>query len=212
MKVCTSETSFLKRTTNKYKNRLFTYFAKLVNILDFNSKRLSIRKTGCGETFIYYIDYDKDPFYLVTDDLKEYFEENKNNKCLTMILKSQRQKMIYTRIWEEIKKLINKFDNIGDVPCTTSQKTRFCRRLCRHYDKDYGVISFDTDDILSLNSIINIYSLTIIIRSVFKVDNKFYPQIYLTNCYMTKSSSLERIKMLEYDRIDVSEGIDVNKF
>ena len=47
--------------------------------------------------------------------------------------------------------------------------------------KNYDVISFDTDDILSLNSIINIYSMAIIIRSVFK-DNKFYPQIYLTDC------------------------------
>ena len=35
------------------KNRLFTYFAKLVNILDFDFKRLSIRKAGIGETCIY---------------------------------------------------------------------------------------------------------------------------------------------------------------
>ena len=66
--------------------------------------------------------------------------------------------MIYTRIWEE-------FSN---------------------YDKNYDVISFDTDDILSLNSIINIYSMTIIIKSVFKDNNKFYPQIYLTNCRYNK--------------------------
>ena len=42
-----------------------------------------------------------------------------------------------------------------------------------NYDKNYDVISFDTDDILSLNSIINIYSITIIIKSVFKDNNKF---------------------------------------
>ena len=41
---------------------------------------------------IYYIDYDKDPFYLVTDDLKGYFEENDDSKY----------EMMYTRIWEEI--------------------------------------------------------------------------------------------------------------
>ena len=44
------------------------------------------------------------------------------------------------------------------------------------------VTIFDTDDILSLNSIINIYSITIIIKYVFKDSNKFYPQIYLTDC------------------------------
>ena len=80
------------------KNRLFTYFAKLVNILDFNPKRLSIEKTGSGETCIYYINYDKDPSYLVIDDLRGYFEKNEYNKYLTIILKSQKQKMIFNKI------------------------------------------------------------------------------------------------------------------
>ena len=109
---------------------------------------LSIRKAGSGETCIYYIDYGKDPFYLVINDLKGYFEENDDNRYLTMIFTSKSQKMMYTRIWEEIKKVINEVDEFSN----------------------YDVISFDTDDILSLNSIINIRSLTIIIKSVFK-DN-----------------------------------------
>ena len=150
------------------KNRLFILFAKLVNILDFNSKRLSIEKTGSSKTCIYYINYDKDPFYLVIDDLKGYFEQNENNKYLTLILKSQRQKIIYIKIWEEIKKLINEVDEFSN------------------YDKDYDAISFETHDILSLNSIINIYSMTIVIRTVSKDNNKFYPQIYLTNCTYNK--------------------------
>ena len=87
---------------------------------------------------------------------------------MTLIFKSQIQKIIYTEIWDEIKKLINEVDEFSN------------------YDKDYYVISFDTDDILSLNSIINIYSITIIIKSVFKDNNKFYPQIYLKNCTYNK--------------------------
>ena len=148
-------------------NRLFTLFAKVVNIFDFNSKRLNIQKTRGGEACIYYIKYDKDPFYLVINDLKGYFEQNDNNKYLTMIFTSKSQKM-YTRIWEEIKQVINEVDEFSN------------------YDINYDVISFDTDDILSLNSIINIYSMTIIIKSVFKDNNKFYPQIYLTNCRYNK--------------------------
>ena len=70
------------------KNRLFTLFAKLVNNLDFNPKRLNIEKSGSGKTCIYYIRYDKDPFYLVINDLKGYFEENDDNKYLTMIFTS----------------------------------------------------------------------------------------------------------------------------
>ena len=69
------------------KNKLFTLFAKLVNIFDFNSKRLNIEKAGNGEICIYYFKYDKDPFYLVIDDLKGYFEQNDDNKYLTMILR-----------------------------------------------------------------------------------------------------------------------------
>ena len=104
------------------KNRLFTLFATVVNAFEFNSKRLSIRKAGSGETCIYYIDYGKDPFYLVIDDLKGYFEENYDNKCLTMIFTSKSQKMMYTRIWEEIKKVINEVDEFSN------------------YDKNYDVI------------------------------------------------------------------------
>ena len=79
--------------------------------------------------------------------------------------------MIYTKIWEEIKKLINEVD----------EDFKFS-----DYNKDYGVISFETDDVLPLNSIVNIYSMTIVIRSVFKDDNQFYPQIYLSNCTYNK--------------------------
>ena len=92
-----------------------------------------------------------------------------------MIFKNKSQKMMYTRIWEEIKKVINEVDEFSN------------------YDKNYDVISFDTDDILSLNSIINIYSIAIIIKSVFK-DNKFYPQIYLTNCMYNQIHSKGLIK------------------
>ena len=150
------------------KNKLFTLFAKLVNNLDFNPKRLSIEKTGSGETCIYYIEYDKDPFYLVIDNLKGYFEQNDDNKYLTMIFMSKSQKMMYMKKWEEIKKVINEVDEFSN------------------YDKSYDVISFGTDDILSLNSMINIRSMTIIIKSVFKDNNKFYPQIYLRNCMCNK--------------------------
>ena len=124
---------------------------------------------------IYYINYDKNPFYLVIDDLQGYFErlkglgsaaKNEYNKYLTLIVKSQRQKIIYIKIWEEIKKLINEVDD-----------NKFS-----DYNKDYGIISLEKDDFLPLNSIINIYSMTTIIRSVFKYNNKFYPQIYLNNC------------------------------
>ena len=62
----------------KIKDPLFTYYSRLVNILDFNPKKLSIKKATEAVNdelqYIYYVKYDKDPFYLVIDDLKGYFK------------------------------------------------------------------------------------------------------------------------------------------
>ena len=65
-------------------------------------------------------------------------------------------------------------------------------------------IKFDSDDNLPLNKILKFRILTIIIRNIFEKDGKYYPQIFLDDC-------LYEIQMLEYNRVDVSEGINVNK-
>ena len=43
-------------------------------------------------------------------------------------------------------------------------------------------IKFKTDDNLPLNELIMFHMLTIVVRSVFEEDSKFYPQIYLDKC------------------------------
>ena len=43
-------------------------------------------------------------------------------------------------------------------------------------------IKFDTHDNLPLNKPLNLHMLTIIIRSVFEDEYKFYPQVYLDEC------------------------------
>ena len=134
------------------------------NILDFDFKKLSIQKVeDDDETCVYYINYNKDLFYLVIDNLKGYLKINDDNKYLTIIFTSESQKMMYETIWKEIKKLIN--NEISD------------------YSKDYTVFKFDSNDVLPLDSIINIHSLAIITRYVFKDDNKYYPQIYIHSCW-----------------------------
>ena len=45
------------------------------------------------------------------------------------------------------------------------------------------------------------------IRSVFEEDDKIYPQVFLDDTL----HELNIKKMLEYNRIDISEGVDVNK-
>ena len=50
------------------------------------------------------------------------------------------------------------------------------------YEKDYRKIKFDSNDVLPLNKNIRFISVTIVIRSVFEKDGKYYPQIFLDDC------------------------------
>ena len=44
-------------------NKIFTYPTKLINILDFDFKKISIQKVGDDKACVYYINYDKDLFF-----------------------------------------------------------------------------------------------------------------------------------------------------
>ena len=95
----------------KIENPLFTYYARFVNILDFNPKKLSIEKVcAINDNLerIYYVKYDKDPFYLIIDDLKGYFKYSKEKekdtielssveceKKIKFIIEDQRKRKIY---------------------------------------------------------------------------------------------------------------------
>ena len=160
----------------KIKDPLFTYRAQLVNILDFNPKKLSIEKV-CAiddeQEHIYYIKYGGDPFYLVINDLKGYFKYSKEHKKeLEFIIEDQKQAKIYNEIWNKIKKLIDIVDGVNFG--------------FSDYFRDH-IIIFDTDDTLQLENIVSIYSITIIIESVYKdCYDRFYPQIHLENCIYKK--------------------------
>ena len=171
----------------KIKDPLFTYRAQLVNILDFNPKKLSIEKV-CAiddeQEHIYYIKYGGDPFYLVISGLKGYFKCSKeknatepssseHKKELEFIIEDQKQAKIYNQIWNKIKELSNSVDGVNFG--------------FSDYFRDHGIIIFDTDDTLLLENIVSIYSITIIIESVYRdYYDRFYPQIHLENCIYKK--------------------------
>ena len=48
--------------------------------------------------------------------------------------------------------------------------------------KDLTKTKFDTDENLPLNKPLNLHTLTVIVRSVFEDEGKFYPQFYLNEC------------------------------
>ena len=47
------------------------------------------------------------------------------------------------------------------------------------YDEDFLEIKFESNDNLPTDNIINMHQVTIIIRSVFAQNSKFYPQLFL---------------------------------
>ena len=169
-------------------NPLLTNSGQLVDIFDFNPKKLSIEKVtdaiNDDPEYIYYVKYDKDPFYLVFDDLKgcfKYYKEKdtaelsslERRKQLEFIIENQKQAEIYNQIWDKIKELINSVDGVNFG--------------FSDYFKDHGIIRFDTDDTLPLYTMVNVYSMTIFIKSIYGTCcNRFYPQTYLTNCIYYK--------------------------
>ena len=89
-------------------------------------------------------------------------------KKLKFIIEEQKQATICNQIWDKVKELINSIDNVNFG--------------FSNYSRDPGVIRFDTDDTLPLDAMVSIYSLTIVISSVYRdCYDGFYPQIYLAN-------------------------------
>ena len=52
----------------------------------------------------------------------------------------------------------------------------------RDYDKNYMKIKFSPDDDIPLNKQLNVSTITVIIRSIFEKDGKYYPQSFLDEC------------------------------
>ena len=97
----------------------------------------------------------------------------KHRKELEFLIEDQKQAKIYNQIWNKTEELINSVDGVNFGSSD--------------YFRNHGIIMFDTDDTLPLEDIVSIYSITIIIRSVYRdYYDIFYPQIHLENCIYKK--------------------------
>ena len=98
--------TYKKTISIKIKDPLFIYYARSVNILDFNLEKLSIEKVHAINDElerIYYVKYNNNPFYLVINNLKGYFKysKEKDRKELEFIIEDQSQAKIYDQIWDK---------------------------------------------------------------------------------------------------------------
>ena len=83
--------------------------------------------------------------------------------------------------------ILNRVKNkIGTINCgecnSVERSTAECNSIESKYGKNFTKIKFETDDDLPLNKPLNLHILTIIVRSVFEGEDKFYPQVYLDEC------------------------------
>ena len=126
----------------------------MTNIKDFNPELLKIDKKSYKNIDIYYIGY-------VTF---RWIHWRKNgDKYLTLVSTDKNKEVLikYTELWDEIKNLIKKINN----------KRCYC-------DENYINIKFNSDDNLLLSKIIKLHNMTIVIRSVFQEDKKYYQQVF----------------------------------
>ena len=163
------------------KNCTYYFFNYMINIKDFNPSLIKIDKKLYKNIGIYHIgyiiikiisDYENinsvNPLDLIIGDVDGYIEQNNENEYLTFASTDKNKKVLerYTKLWDEIKYHIQTInaDKSGE------------------YEKDYMKIKFNSDDDLPLNKILKLHMLTIIVRSVFEEDRKYYPQIFLDEC------------------------------
>ena len=145
----------------------------MINIKNFDPNLLKVEKKLYKNIDVYYISYitmkDSDyikinsinSLYLIINEVDGYLEEMNGYKYWTLVSTDKNKEVLtkYTELWDGIKNSMEKINNkLGE------------------YEKDSMKIKFGWDNSLPLNKTLKLYNMTIIVRSVFEEDGKFYPQ------------------------------------
>ena len=159
------------------KNWTNYFYNDIIDLENFDSSLLKLDKQSYKNIGIYNIGciankkiadckniYSVNPLYLRITHTSRYIEEINENKYL-----------IFDSI-DENKELLKKYNDVfnGIMGKIKEVSNDEC-----DYEKDYMKIKFNSDDNLPLNKPLNFHNMTITIRSVFKKDDKLYPQVFL---------------------------------
>ena len=156
----------------------------MINIKNFNSSLLKIDKKSYKNICIYHIGYTTikkkndyediysvNPLYLIIGEADGYIEENNGNKYLTFVFTDKNKEVLtkYTKIWKKIKYLIKTING-----CKAGQNEKDFKKSKK--------IKFNSDDNLPLNKKLKLHMLTVIVRSAFEEDDKYFRQVFLDKC------------------------------
>ena len=150
----------------KIDSTLWATPSKLVNLLDFNPHKISIKtENHANDIKVHYVRYESGGFYLTIDDLDGYFDFSHNLGHLSLLFDDDdddddNKQNKYCQVWKEILKTINGGHG----------KIIKCKEI-RLFDNDLPI-----GDMFKINSI------TIVIESLIEKDNIFYPEIALNHC------------------------------
>ena len=135
---------------------------RIINLLDFNSRKLSIYTDASSKDLIevYEVRYDNGGFYLVIDDIKGCFNVDDNVGSILNLILTDDQKNRYHQVWKEIFKKVN--DGNGEL---------ILHEKIRLIDSNFSIVK-----------IFKIHSITIVIKSLIEKDNKFYLELALNRC------------------------------
>ena len=154
----------------KIDSTLWTDPKRIINLLDFDPKKLSIytelnsisnTPDASSKDLIefYEVRYDDGGFYLVIDDIKGYFNVDDNVGSILNMILTDDQKNKYHQVWKEIFKNVN--DGNGEL---------------KLHEK---IVLSDSD--IPTDEIIKISSVTIVIKSLIENNNKFYLELTLNH-------------------------------
>ena len=136
--------------------------ARLVNLLDFEPKKISIEtKNNTNNNIkIHNIRYENGGFYLTINNLRGYFNFNSNLGILTMLFDDINKQNKYYQVWKDIFKIIN-----GE-----HGKLKLHEKI-RLYDND-----------LRIKHVFKIHSITVVIKSLIEKNKKLYLELSLNHC------------------------------
>ena len=152
----------------KIDSTLWTDPKRIINLLDFDPKKLSIyaELNSISNTpdasskdliEVHEVKYDDGGFYLVIDDIKGYFDIDDNVGSILNMILTDGQKNKYHQVWKEIFKNAN--DGNGEL---------MLHEKIRLIDSNFPI-----------EKIFKIHSITIVIKSLIEKDKKFYLELAL---------------------------------
>ena len=134
---------------------------EIVNVRDVVLIKLSVRAEYDAKYDLtdYVVENDGGGFWLVIDDLKGYFDFNDGVGFLKLLFKSKEQETLYDQVWKQIISITGSSGMI----------------------KGSAKIRLNSDG-LPVGREFKIDTVTVVVKMVVEINNKFYPQISLNYC------------------------------